>query len=297
MGNSPPTRTIQSLATKFEEFCNWLSENGIRISASRVQQYRDNLTELAQHFASSEQAKLKIEPTHINTFLETDELITVYEAFSQSLSDSVKAKILEVVSGPLNYKEETNTSNRARNTAFELLIASYLRDTDFKVLISGNQEDMSFDIDGYKMFLECKRPMFEHSINSNIKGAISQLKTRYGNFSDPKRSRGILAISITRALNANQLVLLANSRAALDLEMNKTMEEFFKNYKAKWHADGDTRTIGVLVYFSCISYLRGSNIPYTTHQAQLVYISNKNDDEERIIRKIHNVLKKKIETE
>ena len=285
-------RAIAEISKEFDEFCSWLSENSINYDKTRIHTYKKSLTLVANHFRQADISNApKIDQELINIFLETDALLSIYRGFKASLNDIIKEKLSEAICGPINYQTENNSSNLSRNTIFELYIAAHLKSPEIDLVLSKQDEDMSFQIDGFKVFVECKRPMVKNRIDKNLKNAISQLNGRYKTSKLPAQSKGILAISITRVQNPDQLVLFAKSEQAIGSRLKQIMESFKKEYEAIWRKETDKFTIGVLVHLSGISMVQ--NIPYTTNQFMMVYLSNNDRGEDALMERIMKAIEGK----
>src|SRR5262249_2661894 len=114
---------------------------------------------------------------------------------------AVTRLMLKALTGPLHPIQETLTSNIARNTVFELTLGTRLRRAGAKVTM-GRQADLLIEHEGARLYVECKRPFYEHNIRRNIEKARGQLRRRFK--TEPLHSPvgGLVAISVSKAVNA-----------------------------------------------------------------------------------------------
>src|SRR5262249_13374292 len=89
-------------------------------------------------------------------------------------------------------------SNEARNTMFELNLASRLHRAGCAVEIGGDA-DLEFTHAGVRWFGECKRPYKTETIERNLRNACKQLGDRLA--SSHLTARGLVAISVGRPLS------------------------------------------------------------------------------------------------
>ena len=66
----------------------------------------------------------------------------------------------KALKGPLGPDDETDASNLARNTVFELLLGSRFLRTGANPTL-GQQADLLIDHFGSHLYIECKRPQSE----------------------------------------------------------------------------------------------------------------------------------------
>jgi hypothetical protein len=107
----------------------------------------------------------------------------------------LREKLSYVLSGPASVPDETNTSNHARNTLFELVIGARLWRRGLNPVLS-TDVDIKCQVMSKDVLIECKRPLGPAEVKPNIKDANRQL-FRYLK-REPPGTRGIVAISLAR---------------------------------------------------------------------------------------------------
>lgn len=284
---------VEEIATRFNEMCKWLENVGVKFSKTRIQQYLNAINLISGAFKNN--LPVKIDDLLINTLFELNELIRIFNCFSNNPTPIEINKLFQITSGSIDYKNENGKNNGARNLSFELLIYSYLKQNNIPIALSCQDEDLRMNFMGFDVFIECKRPFFEHSIGSNIKGAMQQLRKRYLTAPEPNVARGIACLSLSRALNPDQKYFSAPDVQGVFSEIVKIKNSFIKNYQSKWRSEIDKRTIGLLLHFSFMAFLRSNKMPTTVDQFIMVYLSNNNEKETKLINKIGEAINNIVE--
>lgn len=137
------------------------------------------------------------------SLVEATELADIYCSLPRLEWRLLKEKFGRVLNGPLHPQEETSESNLARNTMFELHLGGFLNHKGIAADICDNP-DISCAIGGRRVFIQCKRPFSRKSIKSNIGVALGQL-SRDLNEADDVRNRGVVAISLSHAVNPSEM--------------------------------------------------------------------------------------------
>jgi hypothetical protein len=76
----------------------------------------------------------------------------------------------KAVAGPLDPRLETASTNMGRNTVFELRLGAGFRRAGASVTMGG-VADLSIDHAGFRLYVECKRPLGEHNMPEGLKRA------------------------------------------------------------------------------------------------------------------------------
>ena len=168
----------------------------------------------------------------------------------------VKELMRRALKGPLRPEDETETSNHVRNTIFELLLGSrFLRAGANPTL--GQQAD-PIDHFGSHLYVECKRPQREQSIQANISRALDQLRQRIASDPHPDSSAGLVAISISKAVNPESKWLMVDDEADIEQNLTRVAERIHAQCARDYERKGDPRLIGVLYHILAPVRVRGA---------------------------------------
>lgn len=276
--------SFRDKSSKIEEICSWFSEHGIKIDRSRINTYRAHINEMADYYEEGKvDDLLRLRSMHdlVNSSFEVAELIQIYDGLSDLKSKPFIDKLIEINKGPiwLN-KENASSSNRARNTAFELHIAARYSKAGYEIDLS-DEADIIVTDHQYELFIECKRPLTDKSIHSNVKDALNQLKKRYCSSKSSKIIRGLIALSISRVINQDMYLLPSNTTDDLNMKLQSINLDFIGQYKTKWSNPDDKRTIGVLIYLGLPAIIKDQNILTNCNQFDFYlndYVNNVDKD-------------------
>ena len=239
---------------KVDEMYSWFESLGIRVSPTRIREYQKSFDLLLNVVKTRDEVLTQnLYPEFAGTLYEVHELLNIYECFRNSvITERIRKSLQAVCTGPRFYEEEnTSSTNRARSTAFELLVAA-------RLIKGGIDAELSFPTDiickvgKSNIFLECKRPQSESKILRNIKSADSQLQRRYKK-SISKQTRGVIAIDLTRCLLPERQLLEFESSQDLEKIMGEVVENFFNEYCFKTDEYKHRKTIGLVMRVSLIA--------------------------------------------
>lgn len=133
--------------------------------------------------------------------LEICSIIDALETFEQD-EKIVKEKLIDLAKGTYLLSEESSNNTKARNTAFELSLFSFLKSKGLGIKLRDPNPDLILVSKKFTYNIECKRPNSVRSLEKNIKDAFKQLK---------KTTKGNTVPTI--ALSLEQIIF--------DLEQNK----------------------------------------------------------------------------
>lgn len=208
------TQTFAQISEELSAASDWFEEVGVQVSKTRIGRYRVLLSRLV---AVQDRAKIKefFSDTELQEFLllfhEVDELLFVYRHLGKNSDQYLRARLLSICEGPYlaSFEDPGNSSNRPRNILFELTVAANLAACGMTVDYS-DPSDLRVQFDDRTVFIECKRPQYEHQVNSRIKSGLDQLRKRIARASDG--SVGILAVSIGKMLSGGDKLLISQTR-------------------------------------------------------------------------------------
>ena len=136
-----------------------------------------------------------IQAEHLFPLIEALEAIDVLHAFRTERSPALAKAVKRALHGPGNPSEEHDEASRdARNIWFELALAAEWRLRGSRVELG--EPDLQLIHNHTKFLIACKRPVRDHAIQANIRGAISQLDKELQ--SATGHIFGVIAISLTR---------------------------------------------------------------------------------------------------
>ena len=199
---------------------SWLQSAGQVARNTRLSKYKNDISVLADpeklqnlrdHFSEPELRELFF------TFTEVHELHTIFSTLRAQHIDILKARFLEVITGPASSTKEkpSNSSNRPRNLQFELLLMAHLANAGFKIT-DNPLSDIQTSYSGRSIFIECKRPQRQTGIHAAIKDGVSQLKKRLAG--DTSQSIAVLGLSLSKVITEGDTMLRApDARSALKI--------------------------------------------------------------------------------
>jgi hypothetical protein len=188
------------------DFCHSISLADV-VERSRFKKYLariQRLCEIIQTYPPGElplEIESELKDENLDYVLSLTESIEFIDAVSLLKTCDVaviRRKIVTVLGGPVLPNDEDENSNEARNTLFELNLASKLRRAGLNAS-PGMDADIECRIGGEHLLIECKRPFWEQNVGRQIKKAARQLKKRLKTVSS--ESRGIVAVSLSKAMN------------------------------------------------------------------------------------------------
>ena len=288
--------SYEKIYEKIEDTTAWLAAQGLRIEPTRIGEYKKVFSEILSLHKSgkfNDQEKRKYFEKYVNIVYEVQELVYIFTGLSPIIKDELSSRFRMFIKGPSSYIDEnTNTSsNVARNIGFELLIAAKLADAGLNVEF-GTLADLKIIFKDYTFFVECKRPQYWHQINSNIKGAFSQLKVRYKTNRGKDNLRGIIALSVSKVLNPDLNILVTPNIHTLHSYTEKILDDFHKNYSSKWLSPQDNRTIGAIIYFSTPASIEKENIIAHTHQIDFINCCDSRSENMLLVREMARQVQK-----
>jgi hypothetical protein len=210
--------TIQSydeLLSKLREgleFCHEVGLNSAPVR-SRFTAYEERVRRLqvlsdcyrAGQLAPADQIKLRTELSEdVFLLVEAVEFVNVIPYLRSQPEGIVRWKLRNVLKGPLRPSLEDQNSNIARNTLFELNMASKLSRAGLDTGLEVNS-DICCAVNGRRVLIECKRPYSNKSITKNVREANKKIHQSLA--CAPAGSRGVVAVSFSKIVNPKDFVL------------------------------------------------------------------------------------------
>jgi hypothetical protein len=232
------------LLNSLRDFDTWLNELGVSVRrndrihrAFEIVKFAEEATRLGCESGSYDK---QIQGTHLFPMIEALEAHEILQAFRDDTSDEVRLALKRALSGPMQPINETTSNSEGRNIWFELAIAASWKLRGAVVRLG--EPDLELFCGDSKILIACKRPAAEHSVRSNIRGAVTQLN-RTLNCAPPNVFGGI-AISLSRILNPGDKYWSGNLEQLGDLLHRKLI-----TYAQHWKSvDADPRVCSILFH-------------------------------------------------
>lgn len=186
----------------------------------------------------------------------------------------ITEKLKRFLKGSILPSEESLENSFARNTGFELWLASLFSQKGYQSKISTRNPDLFITVSGRKYFLECKRVYSENGVESVIKDAFKQL-TRQTENSD---NIGVIAISISKIIPQDDLMLISGDGNKASEDIYKLEEKFILKNQHLWKITKQSNIVGVIVHFGCIGASIKDGIPF---HANFITVNNIYDNDYR----------------
>jgi hypothetical protein len=212
----------------------WFESIGIPTTGTRIEAIRDYLYEHLD----------PITPADENTYyaLSDGTGFGLIATEMSKLSPQIlrRRSLQDILKGPLLASEEVPPINdHARNIFLELELAAYCSSTGFKIL---GLEDLNFEFEAHRYFVQCKRPFREENLDYHMKRAYCQLKKQLVKPSD----RGIVAVAVEKMFGLDRQfhpVESASSASEFAVSVAKQFGRKIVQYNRTWV---DTRIVGFL---------------------------------------------------
>ncbi len=206
-----PPETVLRRLRRFEELC---AKHDVVTKNTRIERYRRHLEQRTAD--GGELAKgVFIDPPNnpiqhgldraLYVAREVDELTWIGEGLKDAETVGLAAKLRAVVRGADFAALDVNTE--ARNTQFELRIASYLGRAGYKLDFS-TLTDIVASRGRNTYYVECKRVASPSQLTRRVKEALDQLKDRKPRSGWLRGRHGVVAVDVTRvAFRQNGLTI------------------------------------------------------------------------------------------
>lgn len=201
------------------------------------------------------------------SLVEATEFADIYRGMSTYDPTRLADKFKLILKGPDHPIRETESTNLARNTAFELNVASRLRSRGFTISLPHNP-DVLCQVEGASVFLQCKRPFSDRGIPRNIDRARGQLVRDLDAARDPN-ARGVIAISASRALNSGERLYRASTAAMVCDGLAREVRALAE--PPPWRLIKDRRIIGSVFHIITPSVVEELGNLISAAQEMVVY--------------------------
>ncbi len=130
-----------------------------------------------------------------------------------------------------------------------------------------------------RLFIQCKRPFSRRKIDTNIQRACKQLSIDMNSANDT-RNRGVVAISMTRAINPETMFLQVRTEANLTPALSSQMQELAAHYVSRFIRG--PRIIGIVFHVTTAAFMDDMN-EYRTAQLLAMCPSAEASEADRVL--------------
>jgi hypothetical protein len=259
------------LAERISRLERVLVAHGFKDPVPRIQFHLEILQRLSR--------KSKIDSDEVLwSLVEATELADICCYFPRLSARALRDKFTAILDGPRNPQQETPSSNLARNTVFELYLAGWLSHKGVPTEICHNP-DISCTVADRHLFIQCKRPFSRRAIERNIKRACKQLSADLDAARDT-RNRGVVAISVARAINPGTAFLQVRTETDLIPALSVQVRPFTDYYVSRFIKG--PRIVGAVFHAITPALVEDVN-EYRTAQLLAMYPSSAASEADRIM--------------
>lgn len=259
--------SYEILAKQYMDAYQWLDGMGLNVKSGRLSEYLKVIKLISETYKTSTDEELKnIFPDTVNSMYEINAIINIHEAFKDlSNNDSLGliSKLKKAVSGPVEVKKESNTSNTARNYLFETLVMARLHNPNNGLSIDfKSSTDTSLKYNNVKYLIECKRPQSGKKLEANVRDAANQLQKAFKN-KIGSNHKGLIAIDISKIFNPDFMLLVKANDTELHQHISLTMDAFISKYSHKWQnilKNKNKKIVGVILRISLMGVSEERNL-------------------------------------
>jgi hypothetical protein len=256
-----PQWTYSEVIDRLEALKEYLIKLKVRAIPDRLLGAIADLHELNEAHREGRTAELKHRTQDLVwCVVEGWQLASIFEGISDYDPKILKKQLLKALRGPRTPIDESTSSNVGRNTLFELLLGAQFRRAGANITI-GQEADLRLDYNEARLYVECKRPLFAHSIPANVARARHQLQYRFK--SERRTNRrvgelgGLVAISISKALNSGEKWFVVDDENGLQ-SLGNDIARIRRLYPDDHNSQGDHRLIGIFYHLFTPAYVRST---------------------------------------
>ena len=216
------------------------------------------------------------------SLVEATELTDIWCAMPRMSARTMSEKFNAILNGPTHPQQETAASGLARNTVFELSLASWLCHKGIPAYM-GHNPDISCEVSDRRVFIQCKRPFSRQKVTDNVKRACKQL-SRDLDFAGDPRNRGVVAISLNHAVNPGVAFMEVRNEADLVPAMASQIGPVAEHTVAAMVRG--PRIVGAVFSFIAAAYIQALN-EYRTGRLLTLHISeNASGADKTLLRRV-----------
>lgn len=226
---------FQEIIQRLQNLDGWLQMLGVTVQRQdRIHRAIEVVQTAAEGWERFCQTREPTKIGNINDYhfgiTEALEFSNIYLAFENEDREILGLKLSRALQGPFRPIDENQGNSDGRNIMFELALGAELKLQGADVTLG--EPDLTLRLGNISFLVECKRPAADHSIRANIRGAAGQLDVKLRAEAD-LNARGIIAISVSRALNPGMLVF-ATPTPEGDERLGDKLEALMRANERQW---------------------------------------------------------------
>lgn len=258
----------------------WLRSNGVDITKSRYERYAALLNKMSWATSQGKEATYANHASKlISATYEVSSLTYIWNALKFGNHPGLPAKLEKLKSGPEHYTQENCNSNLARNTLFELTVASTIRNMGLDIDLS-QRADIRTERYGEKVFLECKRPMKRETLEGNLTEAISQVTGDLQREGDAN-SKAVIFVDLDKVINEELVSRKFGSIAAFDKEIMAIAKANIQNVGSRIRSKCEDRVVGMVSKIKVPLNLQGHKVRIAFGSFHMSFLFNEQSDASR----------------
>jgi hypothetical protein len=264
-----PERLYREILDDLQEFESYLTSLRVK-PLDKLQGIIANIREIEQAYSQGRAAALETEPRLrelVWSLVEGAELAEIFRGIQEYDRAVIKRLMRNAVIGPVDPGLETGITNIGRNTIFELRMGAGFRRAGASVTLGG-RADLSVDHTGVRLYVECKRPLGEQNIARRVEEACAQLRDRFKADTHPNQV-GMVAVSISKALNAGEKMLFVNREEDIEPSLTKEAERIYQSYCGSIRTAIDLRVIGFICHVFTPAWVRATGLLTAASQSDI----------------------------
>ncbi|EOG7627175.1 hypothetical protein ACLINQ_004339 [Vibrio parahaemolyticus] len=228
----------------YADACEWISSFGVPYQKTRFGAYEKDLEEFLKG-GGPKDAKESV-TVFMNAHKEAAELVRIMNVYKSFDADEILEPIKKMTSGQ-RFRNAT-TKDQSRDFAFELGVASRFIKAGYTVDLRGIS-DLVVDIDGTRLYVECKRMKSFKQLGKRVQEANKQIRTRLSTDRSSK-SRGMIALNVTDIVMENDTPIIFPKIEDYQQASAYTLKNFVMSNKEILGNKRVNKCLGVLTEFT-----------------------------------------------
>lgn len=241
-GEAPGGETTESFTQKLIDsnlLIEYLESNGLRAAQTRLGEY----VKFYERFLAYGCSDKEIQDNLLLVMREMDEWSWIYRGLKKKEPEGFLDLLKEALGGPTFAKSESDNT-RSRNIQLELRVGSYFLQSGFDITFAG-LSDLVVDVDGYPVFVECKRLNSPKQVIKRSKESVRQLKSRYQ--ASKRSSYGLVVLDVSRGIHPKQGIATGVNALVSRDGIRAQLQEFDRNHDTSLVFAKDKKLISVWI--------------------------------------------------
>lgn len=233
-------KTTESFNQKLidsKSLIDYLESNGLRATQTRLSEY----VKFYERFLTNDCTDNEIQENLFLVMREMDEWSWIYRGLKIKEPEGFLELLKEAVGGPTFSKNESENT-RSRNIQLELRIGSYFLQSGFDITFAG-LSDLVVTVNGYSVFVECKRLNSPKQVIKRAKESVHQLKCRYQTSRTP--SYGLVVLDVSRVIHPKQGIATGINELVARDGIRAQLQEFDMMHDTTMVFEKDKKLISV----------------------------------------------------